>query len=233
MSDHRLRQLVAVAVFCAVITTLGLGAVSIVLLSTRGDVSDNTRSVQTVKGTTAATKNKTADVERKAKSTNRRITSVDRKVERTRVVIRQTRTVLREKGILGATGRMGARGPGPTDGQVAAAVERYCNFHVCGRPPTVDQVVAGLKACSAGGGCRGQDGAAGRDAPPPTDAQIASAVEAYCATRNGCAGPTGLQGPPGAAAGPFTFSYQGPDGILHVCTIDPALGVEVVQPCAS
>lgn len=230
MNSHRLT---GIACFAAVICTLALGIESIVLLSTRGDVSDNATNTQVAKTKAVVVGKKAAAVERKANRNAKRLTQVVRKVERTRVVVKQTRTVLRQKGILGATGRMGARGPGPTDGQVAAAVERYCNFHVCGRPPTVDQVVAGLKACSAGGGCRGQDGAAGRDAPPPTDEQISTAVEAYCATRNGCAGPTGLQGPPGAAAGPFTFSYQGPDGILHVCTIDTALGVEVVQPCAS
>lgn len=233
MSDHRLRQLAALASFCAVLCFLALAVESVVLLSTRKDVGTNTEGVQHAKDAGAAAATKTKAVERKANSTKRQLKQVDRKVERTRVIVRQTRTVLREKGILGPTGRQGLRGPGPTDAQVAAAVERYCNTHVCGRPPTVEQVVAGLRQCSAGGGCRGQDGAPGKDAPPPTDQQIASAVEDYCGKRGGCAGPMGMPGPAGESAGPFTFSFQGPDGVLHVCTIDPALGVESVQACAS
>jgi hypothetical protein len=122
-------------------------------------------------------------------------------------------------------GKQGERGPGPTDAQIAVAVNDYCALHDnCAGTPSKTQVTAAVHAFCSAGACRGssgtpgpegrpgasgssgasgapgQPGASGAAGPGPTDDQIAAAVAAYCTAHGNCtgpAGPTGSAGPTG------------------------------------
>lgn len=123
-----------------------------------------------------------------------------------------------------AAGKQGERGPGPTDAQIAVAVNGYCDLHDgCVGTPSKTQVTAAVHAFCSAGACRGQSGtrgpvgrsgspgasgssgAAGSQGPAgpgPTDDQIAAAVAAYCTAHGNCtgpAGPAGSTGPTGPA----------------------------------
>lgn len=119
----------------------------------------------------------------------------------------------------GRRGVPGEPGDPPTDEQIEAAVEVYCETNGCRGPegpePNALQVAAAVAAyCDDRGECQGPtgetgiagtDGATGADGesitgprgPAPTDAQIAAAVESYCAARDGCRGPAGADGEDG------------------------------------
>lgn len=115
-----------------------------------------------------------------------------------------------EQGEQGEPGKRGRRGPGPTDAQVAAAVDRWCRINGCVGEPTAAQVATALVTyCDARGECRGvagedgedgtdgTDGVDGAPGPPPSDEQIAELIAAYCDARNGCRGATGPAGKDG------------------------------------
>lgn len=111
----------------------------------------------------------------------------------------------------GPPGPAGATGPGPSDAQVAAAVQAYLQQHpIAGQPPTTDQIAAVVAVYMtqhpAPSGSPGPSGAAGSG---PSDAQIAAAVAVWeqghpSVGPTGPAGPVGPSGPAGAAgaAGP-------------------------------
>lgn len=110
-------------------------------------------------------------------------------------------------------GPQGDRGPGPTAGQIADAVDAYCAVHDgCRGVPSQSQVKAAVRAFCAAGACRGPAGRTGSSGssgpsgargpsgaagPAPTSDQIGDAVAAYCAAHGGCTGPAGPTGPKG------------------------------------
>jgi hypothetical protein len=220
MSPEQIRR---VLVFCGLAAAMSVAisaVLAITVLTTRGDVSQG--------ATNATVAKKRADVAQDVATVAKdKATRLETKVVQTRVLVRQTRTVLKQKGILGKQGRtgaagrngnQGARGPGPTPQQIEAAVTNYCNTTACGKPPTVDQVLEGLRRCSDGGGCRGADGEDGKDAPPPSDMQILAGVAAYCAAHGAC---TGAQGMPGTDGSPGPEGPPGPAGPVIPCALQP------------
>lgn len=122
-------------------------------------------------------------------------------------------------------GPPGARGPGPTETQVRAAVKEYC-AETDNCDPTdvqIEQAVADYcanDACVGTEGARGEDGADGLDGldgvagQSATDAQIDAAVQRYCAAQpsGGCTGSDGADGEPGPAGPPGPRGEDGEDG---------------------
>jgi hypothetical protein len=127
-------------------------------------------------------------------------------------------------------GPAGKQGPGPSNAQIAAAVEDYCALREgCAGVPSRAQVALAVQAFCAAGACkgpsgrpgaagasgaRGAAGASGASGAPgsgPTSDQVASAVAAYCAAHGDCTGPAGPKGDTGAsgAAGAAGASGRG------------------------
>jgi hypothetical protein len=220
------RDIRRVLVFCglaAAMSVLVSTVLAITVLTTRGDVSQNTTNATVAKKRATVAANAATVAKGRATTVERKQKRLETKVIQTRVLVRQTRTILKQKGILGrtgATGRAGVPGPGPTVAQIDQAVASYCGSSPCGRPPTVDQVLEGLQRCSAGGGCRGADGSDGKDAPPPSDMQIVAAVTVYCAAHGGCAGDQGAPGADGVQGiqGPGPSDEQVQAAVDAYCT---------------
>lgn len=133
-------------------------------------------------------------------------------------------------------GPRGERGPGPSAGQIAAAVTNYCAVRDgCTGTPSKTQIAAAVRAFCSAGACRGATGPAGRPGasgepgpsgapgatgPGPSDAEIADAVSVYCAAHGDCTGPAGPKGDTGST-GP-----TGPAG-RGIASIDcTGLGVD-------
>lgn len=117
--------------------------------------------------------------------------------------------------------------PGPTDAQVAAAVDSWLRAHppapgqpatpamvatavaeyltahppAPGRAPTGQEIAAAASAYIAAHAAdfQGPTGERGANGQDATDAQVSAAVASYCAAHNNCAGPTGATGPTGPA----------------------------------
>lgn len=124
--------------------------------------------------------------------------------------------------VTGAQGANGSTGPGPSDAQVAAAVESYCSSHLCSTPPSSSDVASAVAAyCAAHSSCQGATGAKGDAGQNASTDQIAAAVQNYCSANNGCQGPTGPQGDPGpgGATGPEipSFTFTDELGVTYVC----------------
>jgi hypothetical protein len=120
--------------------------------------------------------------------------------------------IIGQAGPPGATGATGPAGPGPSDAQVAAAVQVYLLQHpIAGQPPTTEQIAAVVAVYMAQhpapAGSPGPTGAAG---PGPSDAQIAAAVAVWESGHptTGPSGPSGPSGPPG----PSGVGATGPKG---------------------
>lgn len=115
----------------------------------------------------------------------------------------------------GERGEQGLPGRPPTDGEVNAAVTRYCTVNSCigipGPGPTAEQVRTAVDDYCTTNGCSGEPG------PGPSDEQVAAAVENYCSSGAcvGPAGPAGSQGPP-----PGSFTFNGPGNRTYTCS-DP------------
>lgn len=137
-----------------------------------------------------------------------------------------------EEGDMGPTpvevpGPQGPQGPGPSDDQIAVAVERYCAANGCmgpaGPAPSALQVAEAVASyCDARGECRGdagtagtpgETGATGPQGPGPTDGQIATAVESYCSAHDGCRGPAGTDGQQGETGPPGPTCPDGADPV--------------------
>jgi hypothetical protein len=84
---------------------------------------------------------------------------------------------------------------GPTNAELDAALERYCDTRDCTPGPTRAQVSEALTDLCSEIRCRGADG---KDStvpgPPPTAAQMDAAQARYCDAHNECQGPAGLNG---------------------------------------
>ncbi len=125
------------------------------------------------------------------------------------------------------TGAAGPPGPGPSDAQVAAAVDVY----LAGHPPTASASTEQLTTVVAAY-LTLHPPAPGA---PASDAQVATAVSAYMAAHPAPSGPpgpsgapgvgeTGPAGPPGqdGAAGspPAGWSWTDPSGVTYDCAPD-------------
>lgn len=73
-------------------------------------------------------------------------------------------------------GTDGDDAPRPTNEQVDAAIDRWCEAEgPCATPPTMAQVARAVaELCD--GGCDGEDGKRGKDAPPPDPAELQALV---------------------------------------------------------
>jgi hypothetical protein len=121
----------------------------------------------------------------------------------------------------------------PTNAQLDAALERYCDTHDCLPGPTNTQVRAALTDLCSEIRCRGADGKdSTAPGPAPTTAQLDAAQARYCDAHNECRGPGGANGADGrgilsmqCAVGGWIIKYtdgltddaagpcQGPQGV--------------------
>lgn len=103
-------------------------------------------------------------------------------------------------------GTDGEDAPRPTNDQVEAAVDRWCETEgPCATPPTMDQVTRAVAELCDGGcdGTDGTDGEDGDDAPPPDPAELQALVMqtvlTYCDAGPQCdKGDTGTAGKNGS-----------------------------------
>jgi hypothetical protein len=91
---------------------------------------------------------------------------------------------IRPRGEQGEPGEAGEPGDPPSDAQIAAAVDAYCDLN----------------------GCTGPSG------PEPNSLQVAAAVVTYCDNRGECRGPTGETGDVGTAGPDGSDGVDGQDG---------------------
>lgn len=83
----------------------------------------------------------------------------------------------------------------PTNAEMDAALERYCDTHDCLPGPTTAQVRAALSDLCSEIRCRGADGKdSTAPGPPPSAAQLDAAQARYCDVHNECRGPGGTNG---------------------------------------
>lgn len=101
---------------------------------------------------------------------------------------------------------------GPTDAQVAAVVAQYLTAHppAPGRAPTPDEISLATATYIAAHA----DQFKGAKGDTPTSADILAAVQAYCTatTPSPCAGPAGTAGTPGTNGANGTNGTNGVDG---------------------
>jgi hypothetical protein len=109
---------------------------------------------------------------------------------------------------------------GPTDAQVAAVVAQYLTEHppAPGRPPTPDEISMATATYIA----EHADQFKGAQGDSPTSADILAAVKTYCSssTPSPCAGPKGDTGPAGANGTNGTNGADGKQGVQGVSVSD-------------
>lgn len=129
-----------------------------------------------------------------------------------------TRTVARLS-VPGEQGPAGEPGPGPTEEQIAQAVEDFCAEDVCrgsngapGPGPTEEQVAEAVAEFCSEGACDGPAGEPGPAGPVGHAGDTGAQGEPGATGDAGPAGPAGDTGPAGADGAPGADGVDGQDG---------------------